>query len=193
MYVFICQHESKNGPSQVQGCCLIEILGISAKLGITSFGGPIAHLGYFREEYVVRRKWLDERAYADLVALGQFLPGPASSQVGIGIGVIRGGLLGGLIAWLGFTLPSVIALVVFAYAMQGFGLGEAGWIHGLKLVAVAVVAHAVLAWAVSWRLIGHEHFGHCDCRRLPALADGDDASAADCCRSSARRLAVPRR
>ncbi|ALS22905.1 MULTISPECIES: chromate efflux transporter [Paenibacillus] len=127
-----------------KAAALIEILGISAKLGITSFGGPIAHLGYFREEYVVRRKWLDERAYADLVALGQFLPGPASSQVGIGIGVIRGGLLGGLIAWLGFTLPSVIALVVFAYAMQGFGLGEAGWIHGLKLVAVAVVAHAVL-------------------------------------------------
>lgn len=127
-----------------KAAALMEILGVSVKLGITSFGGPIAHLGYFRDEYVVSRKWMDERAYADLVALGQFLPGPASSQVGIGIGVIRGGLLGGLIAWLGFTLPSVLALVVFAYAMQGFGLSGAGWIHGLKLVAVAVVAQAVL-------------------------------------------------
>lgn len=127
-----------------KAAALMEILGVSTKLGITSFGGPIAHLGYFRDEYVVRRKWMDERAYADLVALGQFLPGPASSQVGIGIGVIRGGLLGGLIAWIGFTLPSVLALVMFAYAMQGFGLSGAGWIHGLKLVAVAVVAQAVL-------------------------------------------------
>ncbi|MBP1155042.1 MULTISPECIES: chromate efflux transporter [unclassified Paenibacillus] len=127
-----------------KAAALMEILRVSVKLGVTSFGGPIAHLGYFRDEYVNRRKWMDERAYADLVALSQFLPGPASSQVGIGIGVIRGGLLGGLIAWLGFTLPSVLALVVFAYALQGFGLSGAGWIHGLKLVAVAVVAQAVL-------------------------------------------------
>lgn len=132
------------GAPKSKAAALMEILGVSAKLGVTSFGGPIAHLGYFRDEYVIRRKWMEEKAYADLVALSQFLPGPASSQVGIGIGLIRGGLLGGLIAWLGFTLPSVIALVVFAYSMQGFGLSGAGWIHGLKLVAVAVVAQAVL-------------------------------------------------
>ena len=123
---------------------LLEVLMVSTRLGLTSFGGPIAHLGYFHEEYIRRRKWLDERSYADLVALCQFLPGPASSQVGIGIGVMRAGLLGGLLAWIGFTLPSVIALVLFAYVLQGFDVGQAGWIHGLKLVAVAIVAHAIL-------------------------------------------------
>ncbi|WP_339278086.1 chromate transporter [Paenibacillus sp. FSL W8-0426] len=123
---------------------LLEVLTVSTKLGLTSFGGPIAHLGYFHEEYVRRRKWMDERSYADLVALCQFLPGPASSQVGIGIGVIRAGLLGGLTAWLGFTLPSVIALMLFALLLQGMDIGSAGWIHGLKIVAVAIVAQAVL-------------------------------------------------
>ncbi|MEW9670539.1 chromate transporter [Ammoniphilus sp. 3BR4] len=123
---------------------LMEVLGVSTKLGLTSFGGPIAHLGYFHDEYIRRRKWMDERSYADLVALCQFLPGPASSQVGIGIGVMRAGLLGGIAAWIGFTLPSVIALVLFAFLLQGFDVGNAGWIHGLKLVAVAIVAHAVL-------------------------------------------------
>lgn len=123
---------------------LLEVLVVSTKLGLTSFGGPIAHLGYFHQEYISRRKWLDERSYADLVALCQFLPGPASSQVGIGIGVIRAGLLGGLIAWLGFTLPSIIALVSFAFLFQGFDIGNAGWIHGLKIVAVAIVAQAIL-------------------------------------------------
>ncbi|SFE70691.1 chromate transporter [Paenibacillus algorifonticola] len=123
---------------------LLEVLEVSTKLGLTSFGGPIAHLGYFHDEYIRRRKWMDERSYADLVALCQFLPGPASSQVGIGIGVIRAGLLGGLIAWLGFTLPSVIALVLFAFLLKGFDIGGAGWIHGLKIVAVAIVAHAIL-------------------------------------------------
>ncbi|MDF2714844.1 MAG: chromate ion transporter family protein [Paenibacillus sp.] len=122
---------------------LAEVGIVSTQLGLTSFGGPIAHLAYFHEEYVVRRKWMDERSYADLVALCQFLPGPASSQVGIGIGVVRAGLLGGLTAWVGFTLPSVIALVLFAYLMQGFDIAESGWIHGLKIVAVAIVAHAV--------------------------------------------------
>lgn len=122
----------------------LEVLGVSARLGLASFGGPIAHLGYFHDEYVRRRKWLDERSYADLVALCQFLPGPTSSQVGIGIGVIRAGLPGGLAAWLGFTLPSVVAMVLFAYLLQGFDVAGAGWIHGLKIVAVAVVAHAVL-------------------------------------------------
>lgn len=123
---------------------LLEVWGVSTRLGLTSFGGPIAHLGYFHDEYIRRRKWLDERSYADLVALCQFLPGPASSQVGIGIGVMRAGLLGGVVAWLGFTLPSVLALVLFAFLLQGLNVQEAGWIHGLKLVAVAIVAHAIL-------------------------------------------------
>lgn len=123
---------------------LIEVFSVSTKLGFTSFGGPIAHLGYFHNEYIRRRKWMDERSYAELVALCQFLPGPASSQVGMGIGIIRAGLLGGLVAWLGFTLPSIIALVVFAYLLQGYDIGSSGWIHGLKIVAVAIVAHAIL-------------------------------------------------
>ncbi|MET3698277.1 chromate transporter [Bacillus oleivorans] len=126
---------------------LFEILIVAARLGLTSFGGPVAHLGYFHEEYVRRRKWMDERTYADLVALCQFLPGPASSQVGIGVGVIRGGILGGILAFIGFTLPSVIALIVFALFIQGFDVSNAGWIQGLKIVAVAVVAHAILGMA----------------------------------------------
>jgi chromate transporter len=113
------------------------------KLGLTSFGGPVAHLGYFREEYVKRRKWLDESTYANLVALCQFLPGPASSQVGIAIGTMRGGLAGGILAWIGFTLPSVIVLTVFAYFVEKFHFQNAGWVTGLKLVAVAIVAQAV--------------------------------------------------
>ncbi|MWC29375.1 chromate transporter [Paenibacillus sp. MMS18-CY102] len=123
---------------------LLEVLLVSTKLGLTSFGGPIAHLGYFHNEYVRRRQWMDERSYADLVALCQLLPGPASSQVGIGIGIARAGLLGGIVAWIGFTLPSLIALIGFALLMQGLDIGAAGWIHGLKIVAVAVVAHALL-------------------------------------------------
>ncbi|WP_057765131.1 chromate transporter [Cytobacillus praedii] len=123
---------------------LIEILIISTRLGFTSFGGPIAHLGYFHEEYIRKRKWMDEKSYADLVALCQFLPGPASSQVGIGIGVMRAGVLGGIVSFLGFTLPSVIALILFALFLQTFDVSEAGWIHGLKIVAVVVVAHAIL-------------------------------------------------
>jgi chromate transporter len=126
---------------------LWEILIVSTKLGLTSFGGPIAHLGYFHEEYIRRRKWLDEKSYADLVALCQFLPGPASSQVGIGIGVLRAGVIGGVISFIGFTLPSVIALILFAIMLQGLDIDDAGWLHGLKIVAVAVVAHAILGMA----------------------------------------------
>ncbi|SDI97961.1 chromate efflux transporter [Natribacillus halophilus] len=126
---------------------LLEILVVSTRLGLTSFGGPIAHLGYFHEEYVRRRKWMDEKSYADLVALSQFLPGPASSQVGIGIGVMRGGVFGGFISFLGFTLPSVTALILFAFIAQEFGVVDAGFIQGLKIVAVAVVAHAILGMA----------------------------------------------
>jgi len=129
---------------------LLEVLGVSTRLGLTSFGGPIAHLGYFREEYVIRRRWIDEAQYADLVALCQFLPGPASSQVGMAIGVIRAGVLGGVVAWLGFTLPSALALVAFAYGLRAIGGSDAGWLHGLKVVAVAVVAQAV--WGMARNL-----------------------------------------
>ena len=126
----------------------MEVLWAALRLGLTSFGGPIAHLGYFRDEYVVRRQWLNEQTYADVVALCQFLPGPASSQVGIIIGIIRAGLPGGFIAWLAFTLPSAIALVLFGYGVQQFvDVGDAAWLHGLKVVAVAVVAQAV--WGMS--------------------------------------------
>ena len=104
----------------------LEVLAVATRLGLTSFGGPVAHLGYFRSEYVVRRRWVDEQTYADLVALCQFLPGPASSQVGIALGIFRAGLLGGLAAWLGFTLPSAIALVAFALGVRGLDLSEAG-------------------------------------------------------------------
>lgn len=114
------------------------------KLGSTSFGGPIAHVGYFRSEFVERRKWLDDEAYTDLVALCNFLPGPASSQIGIALGTLKAGLPGGFAAWLGFTLPSALALLLFAFGFERFGLSvDAGWIHGLKIVAVAVVAQAV--------------------------------------------------
>jgi chromate transporter len=126
---------------------VLEVLGAATRLGLTSFGGPVAHLGYFREEYVTRRRWLDERSYADLVALCQFLPGPASSQVGIAVGMLRAGLPGAVAAWLGFTLPSAVALVLFAYGVRAAGGGDAGWLHGLKVVAVAVVAQAV--WGMA--------------------------------------------
>jgi len=125
-----------------------EIFSAFLKLGLTSFGGPVAHLGYFRIEFVERRKWLSEESYADLVALCQFLPGPASSQVGIAIGLLRGGTLGALAAWVAFTLPSALALVLFAYGMTAFEGGvSGGWLHGLKVAAVAVVALAILGMA----------------------------------------------
>ncbi len=125
-----------------------EVLLIFLKLGVSCFGGPIAHIGYFRDEFVVRRRWLDERAYADLVALCQFLPGPASSQVGFSIGLMRAGALGAAAAWTGFTLPSAILLVLFAYGSGNLhGAAGAGLLHGLKLVAVAIVAQAV--WGMA--------------------------------------------
>lgn len=125
-----------------------EVLAAFLKLGLTSFGGPVAHLGYFRDEFVVRRRWLEEAAYADLVALCQFLPGPASSQVGLAIGLSRAGLPGALVAWAAFTLPSAALLLLFAWSVDLFGpLLGAGWLHGLKVAAVAVVAVAVLGMA----------------------------------------------
>jgi len=126
----------------------LEVLLVYLKLGVSSFGGPIAHIGYFREEFVVRRRWIDERAFVDLVALCQFLPGPASSQVGFSIGLMRAGYLGALAAWTGFTLPSAIVLVLFAYGAGSVsGPLGAGLLHGLKLVAVAIVAQAV--WGMA--------------------------------------------
>ncbi|WP_044588441.1 chromate efflux transporter [Bradyrhizobium sp. LTSPM299] len=126
------------------------MLLIFLKLGVSCFGGPIAHIGYFRYEFVVRRRWLDEQSYADLVALCQFLPGPASSQVGFSLGLMRAGYLGALAAWTGFTLPSAIALVLFAFGASGLsGPVGTGLVHGLKLVAVAIVAQAVWGMARS--------------------------------------------
>ena len=126
----------------------LEVLAAFLKLGLTSFGGPVAHLGFFRTEFVQRRGWLDDARYADLVALCQFLPGPASSQVGMALGLQRAGWLGALMAWIGFTLPSALALVVFALGVAGHpGLAASGAVQGLKVVAVAVVAQAV--WALA--------------------------------------------
>jgi chromate transporter len=138
----------KSIPRRKRSGSPLEVLFAFGKLGVTCFGGPIAHIGYFRDEFVVRRRWLDEQAYADLVALCQFLPGPASSQIGFSIGLMRGGYLGGVAAWTAFTLPSAILLVLFAYganALQG-PIGT-GLLHGLKLVAVAIVAQAV--WGMA--------------------------------------------
>jgi chromate transporter len=126
----------------------IQVFAAFLRLGLTSFGGPVAHLGYFRQDIVERRRWLDEKTYVDLVALCQFLPGPSSSQVGIGIGLYRAGVPGAIAAWAGFTLPSAIALVLFALGVERLGSAlEAGWLHGLKIAAVAVVAQAV--WGMA--------------------------------------------
>ena len=127
---------------------LAEIFWVFLRLGCTSFGGPVAHLGYFRTELVARRTWLTEATFADLVALCQFMPGPASSQTGMAIGLMRGGPIGMLLAWIGFTLPSALAMTLFAYGVTRLGdLSNAGWLHGLKLVSVAVVAQAV--WGMA--------------------------------------------
>ena len=129
----------------------LEVLRVFTKLGFTSFGGPIAHLGFYRTEFVQRRRWVDEEHYADVVALSQFLPGPASSKVGIILGVLRAGIPGALAAWIGFTLPSALAMILFGYGVAAFGqLGDASWLHGLKIVAVAVVAQAV--WGMARNL-----------------------------------------
>src|SRR6201984_1977837 len=135
-------------PERAEQGSALEVLSVFLKLGVTCFGGPIAHIGYFRDEFVTRRRWIDEQAYADLVALCQFLPGPASSQVGFSIGLMRGGYLGALAAWTGFTLPSAIILVLFAYGASALsGTVGSGLLHGLKLVAVAIVAQAV--WGMA--------------------------------------------
>ncbi|MGA9846871.1 MAG: chromate transporter, partial [Roseiarcus sp.] len=136
--------------SRKNGGSPFEVLRVFLKLGLTSFGGPVAHLGYFRNAFVLKRSWLDERAFGDLVALCQFLPGPASSQVGFAIGLMRAGYPGALAAWAGFTLPSAIAMTLVAYGAGALhGPAGEGLLHGLKLVAVAVVAQAVLGMAQS--------------------------------------------
>jgi chromate transporter len=127
-----------------------EVLRIFLKMGLISFGGPVAHIGYFRDEFVLRRRWIDDPTFSDLVALCQFLPGPASSQLGFSIGLLRAGYLGGLAAWVGFTLPSALLLVLAAFAADAaVGPLAVGLIHGLKLVAVAIVAQAVWGMARS--------------------------------------------
>ena len=130
----------------------LEVFFVALRLGVTSFGGPIAHLGYFRGEYVVRRRWVDETTYADLVALCQSLPGPTSSEVGIAIGLLRAGPLGAFLAWLGFTLPSAILMVVFAYTIDRLGGALMPVVRVLELVAIIVVAVAVwrMAGALAW-------------------------------------------
>lgn len=143
----IAREGTVNTPMDIS---VYDIFAASLKLGLTSFGGPAAHLGYFHQEYVTRRKWIGAKAYADLVVLCQFLPGPASSQVGIGIGLRCGGVLGALAAWIGFTLPSALLLGLFAMMMQWMNIGEASWLHGLKLTAVAIVAQAV--WSMGIKL-----------------------------------------
>ena len=125
----------------------LQVFRTFLRLGLTSFGGPTAHLGFFHTEFVTRRRWLDEAAYADLVALCQFMPGPASSQAGIAIGYLRAGYRGAAMAWLGFTAPSAVLMVLFAYGLAAGWGGEAAWLHALKLVAVAVVAQA--AWTMG--------------------------------------------
>lgn len=123
---------------------MLRVFVAFLKLGCTSFGGPVAHIGYFRHEFVERRKWLDEASFADLVVLCNFLPGPASSQIGMALGLSQAGIRGALAAWLGFTLPSTVVMIAFAYGFRELGFAaNAGWLHGLKVVAVAVVAQAV--------------------------------------------------
>lgn len=132
------------------GTDLLTVFGVFLRLGLTSFGGPIAHLGYFRTEFVERRRWLSEPAYADIVALCQFLPGPASSQVGMAVGMMRAGLPGAMVAWLGFTAPSAIIMIVFGYGLLNAGDLQQPWLHGLKVVAVSIVAQAI--WGMARNL-----------------------------------------
>lgn len=131
--------------SRLRTCCSIFLIFL--RLGLTSFGGPVAHLGYFRHEFVVRRQWLSEHHYADLVALCQFLPGPASSQVGMALGLLRGGHAGAVAAWVGFTLPSALLLALLAVGIADSGTLPTGVLHNLQIVALAVVAQAVYAMA----------------------------------------------
>jgi chromate transporter len=141
---------SRSGPPHPSSP--LEVFLVALRLGLTSFGGPIAHLGYFRSEYVVRRRWLDEATYADIVALCQSLPGPTSSEVGIAVGLLRAGPLGAFLAWLGFTLPSAVVMVAFAYTLDRLGGALIPVVRVLEIVALVVVAYAVwqMARALAW-------------------------------------------
>lgn len=142
--------ETPGGSPPLRPASVAEVFLAFLQLGLTSFGGPVAHLGYFRDAFVTRRRWIEDQAYADLVALCQFLPGPASSQVGIGIGLSKAGLPGAFAAWFAFTTPSAIALVLFGYGVNAYqDVLPPGTLHGLKVVAVAVVAQAVWGMARS--------------------------------------------
>jgi chromate transporter len=137
-----------SAPSGGRPGSFMEVLAIFTRLGLTSFGGPIAHLGYYRTEFVERRRWIDDQSFADIVALCQFLPGPSSSQVAMSIGILRAGTLGALASWIGFTMPSAILMILFAYGIGSLsGVEDAAWLGGLKIVAVAVVAQAV--WGMA--------------------------------------------
>ena len=127
-----------------------ETFLVFLRLGCTSFGGPVAHLGYFQNELIQRRRWISDAAYADVVALCQFLPGPASSQVALVLGYLRSGLLGGILGWMAFTAPSAILMIGFAYGLHFFNVATAGWLLGLKVAAVAVVAQAI--WIMTPKL-----------------------------------------
>ena len=129
---------------------ILDVFAVSLRLGLTSFGGPVAHLGYFRDAYVVRRRWLSDEGFADLVALCQVLPGPASSQVNMSIGLARAGVWGAVAAWAGFTLPSAVLLVAFASLVGVTDVLQSGWLHGIMITAVAVVAQAL--WGMAARL-----------------------------------------
>ncbi len=162
-----------------------EVFRVFLKLGVTSFGGPIAHLGYFRDELVQRRRWLDDKEYGDLVALSQFLPGPASSQVGFGIGLLRAGARGAIAAFLAFTLPSAILMVAFAYGGSLFGSTVGGGVlSGLKIVAVAIVAQAVWAWHAHSRPTGRGPQSPSSPRSSPSPSPGRSVSSS---RSSSGR------
>jgi chromate transporter len=179
---------------------VLAIFAVFLRLGLTSFGGPVAHIGYFRDEFVTRKRWIGARDYADLVALCQFLPGPASSQVGMAIGLARGGLAGSIAAWLGFTLPSALVMIAAGYGILALGTdGTPGWVEGLKIVAVAVVAQAVwgmgrshaadlpriaivaigaavaLLWPSAWSQIAIIAGGAIAGLFMPATADADGA------------------
>lgn len=148
MYEEAAERDTRPAQPSDQNGSFLEVLSVFTRLGLTSFGGPVAHIGYFRTELVERRNWVDDQSYADIVALCQFLPGPASSQVGIAMGLGRAGMPGALAAWLGFTLPSALALIIFAYGVGNLaGAADSTWLNGLKIVAVAVVAQAV--WSMA--------------------------------------------
>ncbi len=136
---------------------LWDIFKTALRLGVTSFGGPVAHLGFFRQEYVERKQWLNDQVYGEIVAISQVLPGPTSSQVGMAIGLLRGGWKGALLAWLGFTAPSALALMLFAWVMEGFHAHTVPLVHGFMLVAAAVVAQAV--WSMARTLAADQSRG----------------------------------